>query len=175
MMAWMSPLRTVRLTPQSARTPPKDRSISSTTTRSPLAANSARRVVGYCAERPKIEGSRGAAHVSTAATSDRSESISTPRGDGQFDGVSDQTSLRFQFAHQRNHAPAEGLDLFVEMQEAEQYEIDANLLQRHDPLGDLLRRADEVGAEAVVVLNENLRRSISPSCLRPPARLCQRS
>src|SRR5271156_1902018 len=133
MIAWMSPLRIVRLTPQSARTPPKDRSISSTTTRSPLGANSARRVVGDCAERPKIEGSSGAAHVSRAATSDRAESISTPRGDGQFDGV-DQTSLRFQFAHQRNHAPAEGLDLFVEMQEAEQYEIDASLLQRHDPL-----------------------------------------
>ena len=60
---------------------------------------------------------------------------------------------------------AEKLDLFLEMQEAEQDEVGAGVLELDDALGDLLGRADQVGAEAVIVLDEILEGRLRPVAL----------
>src|ERR1700761_556563 len=59
-----------------------------------------------------------------------------------------------KLADQRNHVLAEILDLFLEMQEAEQDQARARVLKGEDALRNLVRRADEVRAEPVVVLNQ---------------------
>jgi hypothetical protein len=41
------------------------------------------------------------------------------------------------------------------MQEASQYEVDADRLQFNDPLGDLLRCANQIRAKAIVVLDRS--------------------
>src|ERR1700677_4977274 len=116
----MSPRRTARLTPARAVTPPKASSTPSTTTISPPLPASTRGAAGNCAASANRAGSNGAAHVSRAAASRRSDDISGFRRFGDGDGVLGQSLLRLQFAHERDHAPAEELDLFLKMQEAEQ-------------------------------------------------------
>src|ERR1019366_1039026 len=59
----------------------------------------------------------------------------------------------------------EVLDLFLEVQEAREHEIDAGGLVLDDALRDLLRRADEARAEAVVVLHEVFERRVGPVAL----------
>jgi len=48
------------------------------------------------------------------------------------------------------------------VKEAEEHEVDAAALVLEDPLGDLFRRADELRAEAVVVLDEILEGAVLP-------------
>lgn len=62
----------------------------------------------------------------------------------------------FEFSDEGDDVLAEEFDLLLEMQEAEQHEIDADLFQGEDAFGDLLGRADQIGLEAVIVLNEIL-------------------
>jgi hypothetical protein len=60
---------------------------------------------------------------------------------------------------------AEIFDLFLEMQEAEQDEIGAAALQIDDALGDLPGRADQVRAEAVIVLDQIVEGRLRPVAL----------
>ena len=78
--------------------------------------------------------------------------------------------LRLQLADDRQDVLAEVLDLLLEVQEAEQEQVHAAALVLDDAVGDLLRRADQLGAEAVVVLDEVLERGV-----RPHALACRRS
>ena len=57
---------------------------------------------------------------------------------------------------------AEILDLLLEVQEAEQDQVGAGVLEREDAFGDLLRRSDQVGAEAVVVLHKIVEGGLCP-------------
>src|ERR1700728_3080756 len=71
-------------------------------------------------------------------------------------------ALGFEFTHERNHVLAKMLDLFLEVQEAEQDQARSGILQREDALRNLVRRADEVRPKAVVVLNEIVKRRLRP-------------
>lgn len=71
----------------------------------------------------------------------------------------------FQLTHEWQHVFAEVFDLLLEVQKAAQHEIDAHTFVSHDALGNLSRRTDEVGAEAVVVLNQVFERRGGPVAL----------
>src|SRR5476651_674529 len=73
--------------------------------------------------------------------------------------------LGLQLTHQRQHALAEVLDFFLEVQEAGQHQVHAYCLQGDDALGDLLRGANQVGLEAVVVLHQILKGRLGPVAL----------
>ncbi len=68
----------------------------------------------------------------------------------------------FPLPDERYDVTPEELDLFVEMKEAEKDEVGAGGFQIDDAVGDLLRRADEVRAEAIVVLNQIRERGLGP-------------
>lgn len=62
--------------------------------------------------------------------------------------------LSLEFAHQRDDLLAELLELLLEVQEAEEEEVDPAPAVLDDASGDLLGCADELRAEPVVVLDE---------------------
>src|ERR1700722_18434237 len=57
--------------------------------------------------------------------------------------------LDLKLTDDRHHVATETLDLLVEVQERGQDQIDPQLAVLDDPLSDLLRRADQLGAETV--------------------------
>ncbi|MCO5561387.1 hypothetical protein L7F22_015008 [Adiantum nelumboides] len=73
--------------------------------------------------------------------------------------------LGLLLADDRQHLRAEVLDLLLEVQEAEQQQVRAAPLVLDRAVGDLLRGADQLGLEAVVVLDEVLERRVRPHAL----------
>ncbi len=58
------------------------------------------------------------------------------------------------------------------MQEAQKNEVGAGALQVHDALGHLPRRPDEIGAEAIIVLDEVLETGLCPVAPRLRGKTC---
>ena len=80
-------------------------------------------------------------------------------------------ALRFELADQRQHALAEVLDLFLEVQEAAEDQIDAGGLVV--TMRDAMYSAFQSNrAEPIVVLNEVFKRRVCPVAL-PSARPCR--
>src|ERR1700722_13833910 len=71
----------------------------------------------------------------------------------------------FKFAYKRDHVLAEIFDFFLEMQEAEHDQACACILEGKNAFRDLVRRTDQVRAEAVIVLNQILERGFGPVTL----------
>jgi len=71
----------------------------------------------------------------------------------------------FKLAHQGQHAFAEVFDFFLEVQKPSQDEIHTNGFVGDNALGNLLGSADQVGAEAVVVLDQILKARRRPVTL----------
>ena len=68
----------------------------------------------------------------------------------------------FESPDQRQDSAAKILDLFLEVQERGQNKIHSDGFEMHDSLGNLLRRADQVRLEPVVVLHQILKRRFRP-------------
>jgi hypothetical protein len=71
----------------------------------------------------------------------------------------------FQLADERDDMLAEILDLFLEVQEAEQDEIGAGAFRSTMRSAICLRRADQVRAEAVIVLDQIVEGGLRPIAL----------
>src|SRR3954453_14705866 len=79
-----------------------------------------------------------------------------PSGKGKYGRIDRILFGILDFTHERQHARAEVFDLFLEVQEPSQDQVDAAFAIRRNAFRDLLRCADQLRAEAVVVLNQVL-------------------
>ncbi|TKW58365.1 hypothetical protein CTA1_5231 [Colletotrichum tanaceti] len=75
------------------------------------------------------------------------------------------SALLFKLPHQRQDIPPEQFNLLVVVQKGRQHEVDAEALEQHQPLGDLLPGPDEPGLEAVVVLDQVVEPAVGPHAL----------
>lgn len=81
------------------------------------------------------------------------------------------SGLGFELAHQRQYTFAEIFHFFLEVQKARKHQVHPHGLECDDALGDLLRRADQVGLEAIVVLHQVLKAGLGPVALALRRRL----
>src|SRR5690242_11689930 len=93
--------------------------------------------------------------VTAATPRNESEIRSTPSSAPPISGRPPRL-LGLELPDQRQDPRAEVGDVLEVVQEAAEDQVDADVLVGDDPLGDLRRRPDQAGLEAVVVLDEIL-------------------
>src|SRR5438067_327616 len=161
MIAWISPLRTLRSTSARAVTPPKERVIPSKASISSDDCCRLRLTVGISAAEMS-RGSNGIAPGSKATAPKRLMPMSAPdrgRLPGSMrrlckDRARKHVAACLELAHERNDSFAEELDLLLEMEEAQENEIGPGRLERNDTFGNLFGRSDQIATETVIILNE---------------------
>ena len=189
--ARISPGATARLTPCQRPTPPNDSAMSARrrcSVRLPGARDGSRgrRAALDLAARRRMPASRSAKCPDSSCRSralarecrSRRSLRMTEPGEGRSPirprppaGSASASSSRTSGMH----LLAEELDLLLEVQEAEQDQVGAGVLEGDDPLGDLLAACRSGWSGSRRCTAPGPRSSTSPSCPRPPARPCRRS